>query len=256
MAKKDKDVIYVKMPSRLNWMTTFCDMLTILLCFFVLIISMSSMESKALKNTFGFFNSVVGPLEFPQQHEVMVAQPIVKVAPNIIQLDAGNLHRSLIISLKKLNAGFQPAIAYSVANHGPITGSRTKLRVNFLRVLEQKKKLHLSDSLHKVIYSYEFFRDPCRDRFLRFRATDDTHSPDSTFDRTAPNRYLDPYGEKYFEEGKIQSTLKLLQSKREEIFNEIFVGFRFSFGAKNTHMLPEMRISPSFEKGAGLIIAF
>ncbi|MGA2515402.1 MAG: hypothetical protein ABSG44_02505 [Thermodesulfobacteriota bacterium] len=159
-------------------------------------------------------------------------------------------------SLKKLNAGFQPAIAYSVANHGPITGSRTKLRVNFLRVLEQKKKLHLSDSLHKVIYSYEFFRDPCRDRFLRFRATDDTHSPDSTFDRTAPNRYLDPYGEKYFEEGKIQSTLKLLQSKREEIFNEIFVGFRFSFGAKNTHMLPEMRISPSFEKGAGLIIAF
>ena len=159
-------------------------------------------------------------------------------------------------SLKKLNAGFQSVIAYSVANHGPITSSRTKLRVNFLRVLEQKKKLHLSDSLHKVIYSYEFFQDPWRDRFLRFRATDDTHSPDSTFDRTAPNRYLDPYGEKYFEEGKIQSTLKLLQSKREEIFNEIFVGFRFSFGAKNTHTPPEMRISPSFEKGAGFIIAF
>ncbi|MGD0820622.1 MAG: flagellar motor protein MotB [Desulfomonilia bacterium] len=103
MAKKDKDVIYVKMPSRLNWMTTFCDMLTILLCFFVLIISMSSMESKALRNTFGFFNSVVGPLEFPQQHEVMVAQPVVRVAPNIMQLDAGNLNRSLMISLKKLN---------------------------------------------------------------------------------------------------------------------------------------------------------
>ena len=86
-------------------------------------------------------------------------------------------------SLKKLKPGFQSAIAYSVANHGPITGSRTKLRVNFLRVLEQKKRLHLSDSLHKVIYSYEFFQDPRRDRSLRFRATDDTHSPDSTFDR-------------------------------------------------------------------------
>lgn len=159
-------------------------------------------------------------------------------------------------SLKKLKPGFQSAIAYSVANHGPITGSRTKLRVNFLRVLEQKKRLHLSDSLHKVIYSYEFFQDPRRDRSLRFRATDDTHSPDSTFDRTAPNRVLDPYGEKYFEDGKIQSTLKLLQSKREEIFNEIFVGFRFSFGAKNTHTPPEMRISPSFGKGAGFTIAF
>jgi len=161
-----------------------------------------------------------------------------------------------VTSQKKLKPGFQSAIAYSVATHGPITGSRTKLRFNFLRALEQKRKLHLSESLHKVIYSFEFFQDPRRDRSLHFRATDDTHSPDSTFNRTAPNRYLDPYGEKYFEDGKIQSTLKLLQSKREEIFNEIFVGFRFSFGAKNTHTPPEMRISPSFEKGAGFIIAF
>ncbi|HVN70565.1 MAG TPA: flagellar motor protein MotB [Desulfomonilia bacterium] len=101
--KRNKNVLIVKMPSRLNWMTTFCDMLTILLCFFVLIISMSSMESKALKNTFGFFNSVTGVLEFPQQHEVTVVPPTVKTKPDIIQLEAGSLNRSLVISLKKQN---------------------------------------------------------------------------------------------------------------------------------------------------------
>jgi len=159
-------------------------------------------------------------------------------------------------SQKKLKARFQSTISYSDPNHGTITGSRTKLRFNFLRALEQKKKLHLSESLQKVIYSFEFFEDPWRDRFLRSRKTNDTNSPNSNFGQAPPNRYLSPEPEKYLEKGKIQSTLKLLQSKREEIFNEIFVGFRFSFGAKNTHALPEMRLSPSFEKGAAFIIAF
>ena len=103
MPRQDKNVLIVKMPSRLNWMTTFCDMLTILLCFFVLIISMSSMESKALKDTFGFFNAVTGPLEFPQEHEVKVAQPVMKTAPDIITLNVQSLKRSLMISLKKQN---------------------------------------------------------------------------------------------------------------------------------------------------------
>jgi len=159
-------------------------------------------------------------------------------------------------SLKKLKARFQSTISYSVTNHGTITGSRAKLRVNFLKVLEEEKKLHLSDSLHRVISSYEFFQHPWRDRFLSSRETNETNSPDSNFGQSVPKLYLNPEGEKYFEEGKIQSTLKLLQSKREEIFNEIFMGFRFSFGQKNTHMLPEVKISPSFEKGVGFIIAF
>ena len=101
MLRQDKNILIVKMPNRLHWMTTFCDMLTILLCFFVLIIAMSSMESKALKKTFGFFSAVTGPLEFPQQHEVRVAQPVMKAAPNIMSLNVESLRRSLMISLKK-----------------------------------------------------------------------------------------------------------------------------------------------------------
>ncbi|HXX35859.1 MAG TPA: hypothetical protein VEM15_15420 [Thermodesulfobacteriota bacterium] len=159
-------------------------------------------------------------------------------------------------SQKKLKARFQSTISYSDPNPGTTTGSRTKLRFDLLRVQKQKKQFHLSESLQKVIYSFEFFEDPWRDRFLRSRETNSTNSLDSNFGQVSLNRYLNPEPEKYFDEGKTQSTLKLLQSKREEIFKEVFVGFRFSFGAENTHALPEMRISPSFERGAGFIIAF
>jgi chemotaxis protein MotB len=105
MLKEDKNVIYVKMPSRLNWMTTFCDMLTILLCFFVLIISMSSMESKALQKTLGFFTSVKGPLGFTREHETGVAPLVSKPLQPIFYKDAESLNRDLMLALSKRTIG-------------------------------------------------------------------------------------------------------------------------------------------------------
>ena len=101
MAKKDVNVIYVKMPNRLNWITTFCDMLTLLFTFFVLIIAMSSMENKALKNTFGFFNSVSGPLGFPQEQGVSVVPPVSKPSPPIVYKNVETLDRDLMLFLSK-----------------------------------------------------------------------------------------------------------------------------------------------------------
>jgi hypothetical protein len=138
----------------------------------------------------------------------------------------------------------------------PTKERSAKLRVNFLKVLKEEKKPEWADSLHKVISSYEFFQAPWRDRLLSDRETNQTNPPDSNLGQFAPKRYLNPDADEYFEQGKIQSAPKLLQSKREEIFDKIFVGFRFSFGSKNTHMLPEIRISSSFEKGSGFTIAF
>ena len=157
---------------------------------------------------------------------------------------------------KKLKPRFQSTISYSDTNHGVITRSRTKLRFNFLKVLEQKRKLLLLESLDKMIYSFESFQDPWRFGFSLSKEINGTNSTHLNSGQVAPNRYLNPNPEKYLEEGKIQSTLRLLQLKREEMFNEIFVGFRFSFGAKKPNTLPEMTISPSLEKGAGLVIAF
>ncbi len=103
MARKDRNVTYVRLPNRLGWMITFSDLVTLLLTFFVMIIAMSSMDSKLLKESFGFFSAVSGPLEFPREHEVNVAKQIVKTTPSVMDLNVESLKRNLMISLKKQN---------------------------------------------------------------------------------------------------------------------------------------------------------
>jgi len=51
----------------LGWMTTFSDLITLLLTFFVLLISMSSMDTVAVQEAFGFFNAGTGPLNTGSQ---------------------------------------------------------------------------------------------------------------------------------------------------------------------------------------------
>ncbi len=49
------------------WMGTMSDLVFLLITFFVLLISMSSLDSKALKDTFGFFEGAVGVLKFDKE---------------------------------------------------------------------------------------------------------------------------------------------------------------------------------------------
>jgi len=100
MAKKDINTVYVRLPDRLGWMTTFSDMVTLLLTFLVMIIAMSSMDSKTLQESFGFFRSVAGPLEFPYEHETKVQHNLVKPEPRIIELDSEGLQRNIMLSLR------------------------------------------------------------------------------------------------------------------------------------------------------------
>ena len=153
-------------------------------------------------------------------------------------------------SSKKIIFGFQSAILY---DYEAILDS-TKFGVNFLKTLEEEKKLRLTDFLHKVIYSYEFFQDTWKDRYLSFRKINESKSSNSDFGQSISKPY--PIGDKFFGEGNILSTFRLLQAKKEEAFREIFMGFRLSFDPKTTHMLAEMNISPSSEKGPGIIIRF
>ncbi len=50
-------------PDPNAWMATFSDLLTLMLTFFVLLLTMSSMDNKALKDTFGFFDAKIGLLK-------------------------------------------------------------------------------------------------------------------------------------------------------------------------------------------------
>ena len=176
----------------------------------------------------------------------------------IIKMDGntGSLQRKIepakepARSTKKLKAGFQSGMLFDYGG----TSESTKFSVNFLKALAEVKKFPLTDSLHKVIYSYHLFQNNWGDRSLTSAEINGAKSSNSGSGQSISNPY--PIGDYYFGEGRIPSTFKLLQSKRDEAFKEIFMGFRLSLDPKSAHMLVEMNISPSSEKGPGVIIPF
>jgi hypothetical protein len=153
-------------------------------------------------------------------------------------------------SVKKTKAGFQTFILIDQAK----ISEGTKTGVNFLKTLEEAKKFPLRDSLHKATYSYQFFQNVWKDRFLSSLEINGRNHSNSGSSQPISKAYSN--GDDYFVGGKILPTFRLLQSKGDEPFKEIFMGFRFSFDPVSTHMLVEMNISPSSEKGPGVIIPF
>ncbi|HDP25842.1 MAG TPA: hypothetical protein ENN34_10420 [Deltaproteobacteria bacterium] len=105
MEKQEKNVIYVKVPDRNAWMVTFSDMVTLLITFFVLLISMTSLDDKALKELFGFFNEVMGPIEFPQTQEMSGVPLIIDIVTPKLFFDAMTLNKSLLDSLDSRGVG-------------------------------------------------------------------------------------------------------------------------------------------------------
>ena len=65
MVAKSGPIKYIYLPRRDGWMLTLTDMTYVLMTFFVLLLSMSSMDDKAFKETFGLLNEGFGVLEFP-----------------------------------------------------------------------------------------------------------------------------------------------------------------------------------------------
>ena len=108
MAKKDRNIEYIVLPDKDGWMTTFSDMVTLLITFFVLLISMSSMDAKALKEMFGFFNEVMGPLEYAEVQEIQGLPTLFETVPPKVFIDSLSLNRNILNSLEKKGiAGFK-----------------------------------------------------------------------------------------------------------------------------------------------------
>ena len=61
-----------------GWMMTFGDLLMLLLTFFVMLLSMSSMDVKALKRLFSVFSGAVGSLELSDVNGIRAASDIVQ----------------------------------------------------------------------------------------------------------------------------------------------------------------------------------
>ena len=76
-------------PNPLGWMVTFSDLVTLLLTFFVLLISMSSMDVKSVQMAFGnFFSGGTGPLDFASQGRLeelaRFLEKAEQVPPNVL----------------------------------------------------------------------------------------------------------------------------------------------------------------------------
>jgi len=105
MAGKNKNIEYITLPDKNAWMTTFSDMVTLLITFFVLLISMSSMDAKTLKEMFGFFNEVMGPLDYAEVQEIQGLPTLMEAVPPKVFLDSLSLSRNILNSLEKNGAG-------------------------------------------------------------------------------------------------------------------------------------------------------
>jgi hypothetical protein len=151
---------------------------------------------------------------------------------------------------KKSKARLQAAV--SRTDYGAIKGS-TKLEVNILNALKKKKKLLLEDSSDKWISSYRFTQKAWWNKFLNFAEMVETRSSAS---ESIQSHLKYPDENRYLEEGGIQTTLRRLQSKREEMFEEIFMGLHLSFNPTKGHMVLELGVAPSSDKEAGFTIPF
>ncbi|MDJ0761612.1 MAG: flagellar motor protein MotB [Myxococcota bacterium] len=65
MSKDDNDNAVKTDPNA--WMATLSDLVFLLITFFVLLITMSSLDSKKVKEAFGFFDDAAAVLNFPKQ---------------------------------------------------------------------------------------------------------------------------------------------------------------------------------------------
>jgi len=117
--------------SSLAWLFTFSDVLTLLMTFFVLLISMSSMDSKALRNTFGFFNGALANLSGAKRSKGSAAQsggatgrpmPTVTVRPQTVEGGTSDQMKKRLAMIARLSRDLAKRLA--AANRPGVTGAQ------------------------------------------------------------------------------------------------------------------------------------
>ncbi len=89
------------------WMVTFGDLLMLLLTFFVLLLSMSSMDDLALKRMFSVLSGAIGPLELVNEQDVHAFKDIIHTGAlsTDMLLNDGNKLKSMLSQSKDFGVG-------------------------------------------------------------------------------------------------------------------------------------------------------
>jgi len=103
MAKRKKSISAGQESDPNAWLVTFGDLVMLLLTFFVLLLTMSSMDTKKLKDTFSHFRGAPGVLELAGSRKITDLDSLVtkyRTTDGLLVLDQDVLKKLLIPSYK------------------------------------------------------------------------------------------------------------------------------------------------------------
>ncbi len=107
MAAREKNQDAGSQFNPLGWMVTFSDLITLLLTFFVLLISMSSMDVKTVQKAFQRFSGGSGVLEFGEKGELAELVSFISSASQVSPKMLMENRRAKDIIFKFNQAGYQ-----------------------------------------------------------------------------------------------------------------------------------------------------
>lgn len=130
---------------------------------------------------------------------------------------------------------------------------RTTLKINFVKAVEDKKRIPLAECLDSVISSYDFAQHVWKDKLFNFMGTAEAHlsKPESSQSILGSPSTIN----KYFDEGRVLDKFKPFKPKREESFKAIFMEFRLTYNPVSQRVFLKMNVPPS-ENEPGFIIPF
>ena len=130
---------------------------------------------------------------------------------------------------------------------------RTTLKINFLKAVEEKKEIPLTECLDRVVSSYDFAQHVWKDKLFNFMGTAEAHL--SKPEQSQSILGSPSMGNKYFDEGRALDKFKPFKPKREESFKAIFMEFRLTYNPVSQRVFIKMNVTPS-ENEPGFIIPF
>jgi chemotaxis protein MotB len=109
MVKRKTEASDVQSPDSSAWLVTFSDLIMLLLTFFVLLLTMSSMDTKKLKETFAHFRGAPGVLELAGSREISNLSNFItkyQTSDSLLVIDQDHI-RKMLIPLTKSVKGTQ-----------------------------------------------------------------------------------------------------------------------------------------------------
>ncbi len=163
MAKSETELSNDQEPDSSAWLVTFSDLIMLLLTFFVLLLTMSSMDTKKLKETFAHFRGAPGVLELAGSREISNLSNFItkyQSSESLLVIDQDHIKKLLIPSAKsdrymdeKTIKDFCKLISMADDNRGIVLTFQDKILFDPGEATIKKEAFPFFDSIAETIES-------------------------------------------------------------------------------------------------------